>query len=404
MDFMPFEEIMRKQIFKNPFNLKKMKKYFLLCLCSLFASTVFAQNRKINFNENGEWKQVVSKARKSNKLIFIDCYTTWCGPCKVLAEKIFTRDSVADYYNATFVNVAYDMEKGEGKALAKKYDVKVFPTMLYIDPKTEEIAHRIAGAGDVNYILDNGKRALDPQTNLAALAARYESGEKNFDTLTAYLQALSSFIDKNLQTQPTIDYLNNLSDEELAEDRNWELLKENVNDILSSPLQRILNNRPFFEKTIGKEAVNEKISNTYRINVEEFQLLYQTGPKPNFNYERFDKLLNFVTSVEDENAPCYATQLYLALYAQKEDYLSLINTLSDVLKYNLLQGQLKNIYIMMNLTKLSKATGEKDRELSLHFIDHLITTTSDPLAKTTYRQIKGILLESYGDKEGAGRS
>jgi thiol:disulfide interchange protein len=72
-------------------------------------------------------------AQQENKLIFIDLYTTWCGPCKLMAKNIFTLKSVGDHYNANFVNAKIDMEKGEGIDIAKKYDVKVFPTYLFID-------------------------------------------------------------------------------------------------------------------------------------------------------------------------------------------------------------------------------------------------------------------------------
>ena len=81
-----------------------MKKLFLLTL--LMAGVMMgveAQNRSIGFEQTREWKKVIKKAKKEKKLIFVDCYTSWCGPCKMLAKDVFTRDEVADYFNANFV-------------------------------------------------------------------------------------------------------------------------------------------------------------------------------------------------------------------------------------------------------------------------------------------------------------
>jgi len=72
-------------------------------------------------------------AKKENKLIFLDVYATWCGPCKKLKSKTFSDKEVGDFYNQTFINVALDGEKGEGLELARKYGVRGYPTLLFID-------------------------------------------------------------------------------------------------------------------------------------------------------------------------------------------------------------------------------------------------------------------------------
>src|SRR3989304_5110710 len=107
-----------------------MKKtlYLLLLLPAIF----LGQNRSINF-EHGAWKDILTKAKTEKKLIMLDAFTSWCGPCKWMAKNVFTNDTVADYYNATYVNAKIDMEKGEGIDLAKKYGVQAYPTFLFID-------------------------------------------------------------------------------------------------------------------------------------------------------------------------------------------------------------------------------------------------------------------------------
>lgn len=70
---------------------------FIIVLVVVTVSAV-AQNRNINFEQTKEWKKIVKKAKKEKKLIFVDCYTSWCGPCKMLARDVFTKDEVADFF------------------------------------------------------------------------------------------------------------------------------------------------------------------------------------------------------------------------------------------------------------------------------------------------------------------
>ena len=156
-----------------------MKRSFLLVflLWISIGGGVIAQNRSIRF-EPKDWKKAVEKARKENKLIFLDCHTSWCGPCKNLAANIFTKDAVADFYNQNFINVDMDMEKDvDGVMLSKVYKPTAFPTLLFIDPHTELVVHRVTGGGDVEYILSIARVALSSDNTLAGSCRRYRQGE-----------------------------------------------------------------------------------------------------------------------------------------------------------------------------------------------------------------------------------
>ena len=100
-----------------------MKKYILLIFACIYAIHLSAQNAGINFLHGTTWTEAVAKAKAENKLIFIDFYTQWCGPCLNMAENIFTLGSVGNFYNDHFVCLKIDAETGEGVELAKKYEV-----------------------------------------------------------------------------------------------------------------------------------------------------------------------------------------------------------------------------------------------------------------------------------------
>ena len=79
------------------------------------------------------FEEAKAKALEENKLIFIDAYTSWCGPCKRMAANVFTNEAVGAYFNENFINLKIDMEKGEGPAIGRKYRVAGYPTLLFVD-------------------------------------------------------------------------------------------------------------------------------------------------------------------------------------------------------------------------------------------------------------------------------
>lgn len=89
--------------------------------------------------ETGGLQDVLEKARKEGKAVFVDCFTSWCGPCKMMSTKVFPDKQAGDFFNPRFVSVKIDMEKGEGKELARKWGVNAFPTYLVLDAEGEVV-------------------------------------------------------------------------------------------------------------------------------------------------------------------------------------------------------------------------------------------------------------------------
>ncbi|WP_435525437.1 thioredoxin family protein [Chryseobacterium indoltheticum] len=112
----------------------------------------------------------------------MDAYAVWCGSCKLMVKNIFPLKPVGDYYNANFVNAKIDMEKGEGIDLAKKYNVKVFPTYLFINGDGEEV-HRTIGYVEEKDFIQFAMDAGDPNKRLTALKQKFEKGEKDAEFL-----------------------------------------------------------------------------------------------------------------------------------------------------------------------------------------------------------------------------
>lgn len=134
----------------------------LLSFIAFYGFTTLNKNTKaakgIIFH-SGTWQQALDLAKKENKIIFLDAYASWCGPCKKMKRITFADKSVADYYNKNFINVAIDMEIGEGPMLAERYSVEAYPTLIFIKPDGK-LFGKIMGFHTVYQFLEIGQKVI----------------------------------------------------------------------------------------------------------------------------------------------------------------------------------------------------------------------------------------------------
>jgi len=103
--------------------------------------------KKIHSNE--EYKEIINNTK--DKLIVIDFFATWCGPCKYIAP-IFA-DLSEKLTNIAFLKVDVD----EVNEISQEEEISAMPTFLFY--KNGEIVHKIVGADidEINKTLDKFK-------------------------------------------------------------------------------------------------------------------------------------------------------------------------------------------------------------------------------------------------------
>ena len=196
----------------------------------------------INFIASQPFEEVLKVAKAQKKNIFVDCFATWCGPCKLLAQKTFPQKEVGDFFNSRFICIQYDVEKGDGIGFYKNYQSNIpgLPTMLLINPEGKVI-HAIVGFREPKALIDDISKSLKGKT-LSMLEKQYQDGERSIDFMKEYLAALKSAYKKKEMETVTKAYLNELPVEALLDRDIWNMAKDYISNPYASDYQFVINN------------------------------------------------------------------------------------------------------------------------------------------------------------------
>lgn len=276
--------------------MKKLLFGILFCVSGMLV----ARGEGVRFLDNVAWKQVVKEAREAGKMVFVDCYTSWCGPCKVLSSKIFPLKEVGDYYNSRFVNVKYDMEKPEGRVLDKLYPgtVTCYPTLLVIDPVTGNIIHKWTGVKQADELIGEAKKALSNR-GIVAMDERFREGERDFDFIREYVNTLSQASDRRERVTEVLDiyFKETNAWDDILKQETWEMVFPYLWDISCDYVREVfaryssLKQLPFVDKKELDRKLIYCIQNSIDHLLEmEFEAGTFTPLKPNPKlYERLEK-------------------------------------------------------------------------------------------------------------------
>jgi thioredoxin-related protein len=242
-----------------------------------------SQSSGTRFEEGLSWEQVKAKAKAENKHIFVDCYTTWCGPCKRMEKEVFPDTAVSDFMNKHFVAVRVQMDKtsadkaevqnwyGQADKFAKDYSVDAYPTYLFFSSDGKAL-HKFEGFLSQKFFIVELRNALDP---LKQFYTRLEKDNiEQLDTATLKAMALSSVAtDAMVAGRLASEYLSRLSDEELS-----------GRDVLEFMM----------EFPLDANVKVYAIRYIERLSVEEYK--NKLNKKFISNFSRYDQVRNFVRS------------------------------------------------------------------------------------------------------------
>lgn len=228
-----------------------MKVILSVLLTFLFIGSMVGQG--IEFYE-GTWKETLAKAKEEQKLIFVDAYTTWCGPCKRMAKNVFTQESVGKVFNERFINSKMDMEAEKNMDFVIKYPVSAYPTLMFINGEGEVVLKKVGGQ-QVDGLLSMANEAEKMDDRSVDFVEGYEAGNRDYDFVLGYVKALNK-VDKS-SLKISNDYLKSkptLSDEEMNA-----FLLEAVTEADSKLFDNLIARKESILKTVNNDELLLKV-------------------------------------------------------------------------------------------------------------------------------------------------
>jgi thioredoxin-related protein len=172
----------------------------------------------IRFEKEFTWEQIKTKAKKENKYIFVDCYASWCGPCKQMDNDVYPNPKVGDYFNSHFISVKIQLDTsglddsqektmyGVAHEMQNIYHIIAMPTYLLFSPNGK-IVHKDLGYKNADDLITLAGNAANPDKQFYTLKEKYLLGLRNYTTMPYLAFAAKRYLEDSFAIIVAQDYL-----------------------------------------------------------------------------------------------------------------------------------------------------------------------------------------------------
>lgn len=259
--------------------MKKLIFASILLGATVLSSQAQTEFRHISFDE------ALAASKQENKPVFIDFFTTWCGPCRKMSTQVFPQKEVGDYMNATFIPLKLDAEN-EAPDLALKYGIQAYPTYIIVDGDGNEMA-RFTGAMEAGEFVDKLQASLDPERQPARIRERYAAGERDPKLVDAYAMLFMEARDEDSGFKVIDDYYKSLGDADRLKPENNFLFTKYTIDLNNDRAAFMMVNRDKFAPENAKD-VNRHLARLYNSELNKYfsGYMYREGKFDNAVYNQ----------------------------------------------------------------------------------------------------------------------
>jgi thiol-disulfide isomerase/thioredoxin len=175
----------------------------------------------IHFEEGLTWDEIKIKAKRENKDIFVDCYASWCGPCKEMEKNIYPLEEVGNFFNEHFVSVKVQMDRtdkddgptrnwyDDAKMLFDRYLIQAYPTFLFLSADEKQLNHYEGGLNSTGF-LEIAANAIDPEKQLYRMSEKFRPGTMDTSQMKS-IARMYKWSNLELSEKIIFDYLDRTS-------------------------------------------------------------------------------------------------------------------------------------------------------------------------------------------------
>ena len=348
--------------------------------------TALAQTnfRPISFDE------ALKAAKQENKLVFIDFYTDWCGPCKKMAKEVFPQKMVGNFMNEKFVNLKFNAEK-EGKELAARYKVSAYPTFVILDTEGKVVGE-LKGSMDGQTFIQKLDGKLNPEMTPERIAERYKGGERTPELVNTYALSLMEKNKEDEGFKVINDYFNSLTEAERMDPANAFLFTRYTVALNDPKVDFMVAHRNEFDESV-KDAIMERIGRLYHSEFTTYFSGHKWAQKL-FNEEEYEALKKMLYELDLVEKNQYEPMFRLVEARVKVDDKAFLKLCKA--EYKKLNESGKGLLIM-NITRLIPSKDPEILKSMSEFVRGQLATSNPNVI-----MLSGRLLQSI--EEGAKKN
>lgn len=303
-----------------------MKKITLTLIALAGALTMMAQGMVFE-PEGTTLEQASAKAKAENKLIFLDCFTSWCGPCKKMARDVFPQEKVGAFMNPRFVNLKIDMESAYGAPLAKKLQIQAFPTFVVFNADAQEIGRFLGGSEADEFIKNVGEKSQDNAS--AELQQRWQQGDRDPQFLLQYLASLNASYKGDEANQVAEAILEGKEDTFASDSTLCMIFMRNITNPFAKAFVSTAKNPAALKARLGEMPVNMKIQNV--LTYFPRQIVIEHDGTADLDQPKFDQFCALLQELNLPNGDHYRLSTLITLAEKQKDYDSYLKYIKEYL-------------------------------------------------------------------------
>ena len=303
-----------------------MKKLTTTLLALLSAVTLMAQG--IAFEPEGTTlEQASARAKAQKKLIFLDCYTQWCGPCKKMARDVFPMAEVGTFMNPKFISIKIDMESAYGAPLAKKLQITAYPTFIIFNADAQEIGRFLGGSPADEFMKKVEEKSKDNSSS--QLQARWQSGDRDPQFLQEYLNTLNASY-KGEEADLVAEAILEGKEATFAADSTLRMIfMRSINNPFAKSFVYTVKNPAALKAAIGDMPVEMKIKNV--LETYHRQLINEHDGTASLDQQKFDQFVALLSEMGIKEADHYRLITLITLSEKQKNFAAYMKYIKEYL-------------------------------------------------------------------------
>lgn len=190
----------------------RIKHKILYLLLLIFPIGISGQVEFIEVETLADMNAAKKKASDQMLMMYVDVYATWCGPCKMMDNEVYTDPLVADYMNEHYLSVRMDGESDYGRLYASEQGLEGYPSMFIFSDEGEPVS-KIVGYTPAEELVTSLTSINEGFSRVKTYRGLYQRGTLEADGFADYISVVRDMGNQEEADRLATEYIQKLLEE-----------------------------------------------------------------------------------------------------------------------------------------------------------------------------------------------